>query len=379
MIRATRWLLAACLLTFITTQAVASRKYGNWASTSHQEVQRLQHPTVESRMRAMTPGPEAGYKFVFFGDQRAAADGDWQTILARVQKLSQADERLLFMVDGGDIVNDGRYTDQFHYLAESILKPVRAIPYLVAVGNHEIREHTPAARQSVATFLGYLDKDFSSERFYYRKDIGPVRFLFLDSNDMVYDDLNHGRRTKAQMDWVVAELARPAPETPTTIVVLHHPMIQSSNVHQDHASRLWNTTVGGKRLVDALVDGGVQIVLTGHTHTYERFQLVRKQDGRKLDVINASGRPRPTVLWIGSSLRRARDIRGNEAKWLAGKGYQGLDAWRIAQVELMRKQDEADQFALFTVERGGGVTMEMNFIDAGAPGGFRSPPSVRIR
>ena len=373
------WLTAACWLTLISTPAGASRTYGNWTETSHQPVRPLTHPTVESRIRAMTPGPQAGYKFVFFGDQRAAADGEWQTILARVQKLSQADGRVLFMVDGGDIVNDGRFTDQFDYLAETILQPVRAIPYLVAVGNHEVHEHTPAARQSVATFLGYLDKDFSSERFYYRKDIGPVRFLFLDSNDMAYDDLHQGRRVKAQMDWLAAELGRTVPETPTTIVVIHHPMIQSSNAHQDNAARLWNMTVAGKQLVDALIDGGVQVVLTGHTHTYERFQVVRKRDGKKLDVINASGRPRPSVLWVGASLRRARDIRGSESAWLTGKGYQGLEQWKITQVDLMQKQDEADQFGLFTVEPGGGLTLEMHFIDAEAPGGFRSAPSVRIR
>ncbi len=379
MTRATRWLIAACLLMFLTTQALASRTYGNWTSTSRQAVRVLDHPTVESRIRALNPGPEAGYTFAFFGDQRAAADGDWQTILARIRKLSEADGRLLFMVDGGDIVHDGRHTDQFHHLAESILKPVRALPYLVAVGNHEIRENNPAARRSVGTFLGYLDKNFSNDRFYYRKDIGPVRYLFLDSNDMVYGDLHQGRRSKAQMEWLAAELARNASATPTTIALMHHPIIQSSNVHQGDAARLWNMSLGGKRLVDALIDGGVQVVLTGHTHTYERFQVTRRRDGRKLDVINVSGRPRASVLWVGESMRRARDIRGKEASWLAGKGYQGLDAWDIKQVELMRKQDEADQFGVFTVEPGGGLTLEMQFIDPAASGGFRVGPTARIR
>lgn len=377
--RAMRWFVAACLLTFLASQAVASRTYGPWPKSSRKPVRVLAHPTVESRMRALSPGPEGGYKFAFYGDQRAAADGDWQTMLARIRKLSQSEERLLFIADGGDIVHDGRHTDQFHYLAHNILEPVRALPYLVAVGNHEIREHTPAARRSVGTFLGYLDKDFSSERFYYRKDIGPVRYLFLDSNDMVYDDLNQGRRLRSQLDWLTAELERKAPETPTTIVLMHHPLMQSSNVHQDHAARLWNMMLGSKRLVDVLIDGGVQMVLTGHTHTYERFELTRRRDGRKLAVVNISGRPRASVLWVGSSMRRARDIRGKEPAWLTGKGYRGLDAWKITQVDLMQKKEEADQFGIFTVEPGGGLTLEMHFIDDDAPEGFRVAPSVRIR
>ena len=379
MIRATRWFVAACLLTFLTSQAVASRTYGQWPTSSREPVRALQHPGVDSRVRALSPGPEAGYKFVFYGDQRAEADGEWQAMLARIRKLSQADERILFIADGGDIVQDGRHADQFPHLAESILAPVRALPYLVAVGNHEARENSPLARRSVGTFLGYLDKDFSSERFYYRKDIGPVRYLFLDSNDMVYDDLKQGRRRGAQLDWLTAELERKAPDTPTTIVLMHHPLVQSSNVHQDEAARLWNLTVGGKRLVDALIDGGVQVVLTGHTHTYERFQVTRRRDGRTLDVVNVSGRPRASVLWVGSSLRRARDIRGKESAWLGGKGYRGLDAWKITQVELMQKQDEADQFGVFTVEAGGGLILEMQFIDDDRPQGFRVAPSVRLR
>jgi hypothetical protein len=356
-----------------------SKKYGDWPMTSCEAVRPLAHPKVETKAAAMRPGPEAGYRFAFFGDQRALADGEWQFMLGRIRELALSDERLLFMADGGDIVHDGRYTDQFAFLARSILAPVNILPYLVAIGHHELRENDEGARRSVATFLSYLDPALSAERLYYRKDIGPVRFLFVDSNDFVYDDGHGGARLREQLNWLVRELAPATPAPPTTVVLMHHPLLQSSKEHADQAAAIWNLAFGGRRLADIFADGGVAAVLTGHTHTYERFTLGRQRDGRSFAVVNASGRPRPGFLWFGAGSRRARDIRGKEASYFAGRGYGALDQWSIRQDEAMLKRGEADQFAIVDVEASGGLVMRTHFIDLGQPGGFRSTPAVRLR
>ena len=44
---------------------------------------------------------------------------------------------LVAIIDTGDIVDNGKHADQFAMLHD-ILEPVRAWPYLVAVGNHEL-------------------------------------------------------------------------------------------------------------------------------------------------------------------------------------------------------------------------------------------------
>ena len=118
-------------------------------------------------------------------------------------------------------------------------------------------------------------------------------------------------------------------------------------------------------------------MLVGHTHTYERFCLTRG-DGREIDVVNLSGRPRDSFLWKGSADRRARDLRGREREWLAEFGWSALDPWQIVQEEFMSKEDEANQFAVFTVEPDGRLFMELHFLDENTPGGTRRSETVQL-
>lgn len=125
------------------------------------------------------------YRFVAFGDQRALVE-EWRDMMPHIARLAEEDGRLLFMVDTGDIVGNGSHSDQF-WMLRDILSPAKKLPYLVGVGNHEVHDNN-GDRQNAATFLGYLGENFSPDRMYYRKDIGTARFLFLDTNDLIYEN-----------------------------------------------------------------------------------------------------------------------------------------------------------------------------------------------
>jgi hypothetical protein len=352
---------------------------------------RLGHPTVESRLSvAVVDSGAAGnpYRFVAYGDQRALADGEWQGMVDRIRRLEKEEGPIAFIVDTGDVVSNGRHTDQFAFLAK-ILEPVRHVPYLLGVGNHEVRNNrAPEAREHTAAFFAYLDPDFRTDRMYYRKDLGPVTFLFLDTNDFVYGEAGDRRtcprevdplsREAAQIDWLTEQLdavgddpARP------TIVAMHHPPVQSSEKHLETACSVWNVSSGGRQLVDLLADGGVDVIITGHTHTYERFHLVR-EDGHEIALVNVSGRPRDSVLWFGGAARRARDIRGREDTWFRDLGWLGLDRWDVTQEDVMLKEHEANQFGVFDVESDGRLFLEVHFLADDAPGGSRRSERVRI-
>ena len=259
-------------------------------------------------------------------------------------------------------------------MLRGILAPLSPVPYLVCVGNHELANNAPGpARANTAVFLSSADPGLTSDRLWYRKDIGPAVFLFLDTNDFVYgaDD----GRVEAQLDWLAVQLADKA--AGTRIVVLHHPFVQSSSKHRDAALVMWDLEWRGRRLVDLLLNADVDLVLTGHTHTYERFRITRRADGRSLQLVNISGRPRPSFLWFGAGARRARDIRGRESAWLADAGWDGLEDYEIEQEEAMTG-DEANQFGLFTVEADGGLLQEMVWLDGEAERGYRVDPPVRL-
>ena len=336
----------------------------HWPRSSRFRVTPLAQPTLESRVESQKPGPEAGYSFAAFGDQRALAGGEWESLVASIDSLSKADPRLLFMLDTGDIVDDGSHSDQFRELT-SILKEAPSLAYVACAGNHELDENKPGpARLNTATFLGPIDAALSPDRLYFEKTIGRVRFLFLDTNDFVYDRGPETRaRLGAQLAWLTAEL-RPERDRPgyPTVVVMHHPILQSSSKHREQARDLWSYRYHGRLLPDILAEGGVDLILTGHTHTYERFRATRN-DGKGFQIVNLSGRPRPAFLWFGEDARRAEGIpEGGERVWLYDRGWRDLDGWEISQDEAM-VHDESDEYALFRVEPDGGMTMSVRFMN----------------
>ena len=329
------------------------------------------------------PPATAGYEFAAFGDQRALLGSDWPALVDSLDRLASGHERLLFLVDTGDIVEDGAYGDQFRLLA-GLLSKIRRLPYLVAVGNHEVGQSRPGrARPNTARFLSTLDDSLSAGRLYYRKVVGRVRFLFLDTNDLVYrPDPKGGRRDRDieqrahdQLDWLIRELADPAfGPISTTVVVMHHPLVQSSRKHRGQSRDLWSLRYHGRHLPEILADGGVDLVLTGHTHTFERFTVMRR-DGRGFHLVNLSGRPAPSFLWLGASERRAQEIHGDATAWLYDKGWRDLDGWTVSQEDVMAG-DEANQFGLFTVDGDGGIALAMHFLERPL---LKRPPGPPVR
>ena len=359
--------------------AATSAQAVDWPRSSENPVTPLRHVTIEERLAKGDVDPDEGYRFVLFGDQRAQKS--WPELMSRIVE-SDPGRELLFMLDNGDIVNDGRYGDQFQTLA-SILEPCRHLPYLVGVGNHEISHNQrPVGRENTAACLSYLDPGISSERLYYVKVIGPLRFLFLDTNDMVYGDEAEldrpaapvaGSRAEAQMIWLEKQLAAKGSWS-ATVAVMHHPIIQSSKIHTDDASALWSYSNGGAMLPDMLADAGVDVIISGHTHSFENFRLIR-DDGRQIYLLNVSGKP---TGGFGKDRRRGRDIHGREMETFEKLGWRNLDRWQITQEQVM-DVDEANQFVLIDVSPTGGMKGVVTFLDKDEKTGVRSWPEFRIR
>ena len=82
---------------------------------------------------------------------------------------------------------------------------------------------------------------------------GGVRFFMLDSNYM----------DKAELDWIAKELGSSGSDW--KIAVFHHPLYSSGG---RHGSSLDLRAI----LEPLLVQGGVNVVFTGHDHVYERVK-----------------------------------------------------------------------------------------------------------
>jgi 3',5'-cyclic AMP phosphodiesterase CpdA len=125
-----------------------------------------------------------------------------------------------------------------------------------APGNHDY--NTPGA----APYYAYFgDRAGAPERGYYSFGVGEWHVVMLNSNL----DVSAGSE---QERWLRADLA--ANPTRCAVAVIHHPLFSSSwHGSNPPVASLWQ----------ALYDAGVDLVLSGHDHVYERF-LRMAPDGR---------------------------------------------------------------------------------------------------
>ena len=120
-----------------------------------------------------------------------------------------------------------------------------------AYGNHD--SYTPGG----AGYFGYFGAQAGPDRRgYYSFDYGGWHFIVLNS---ISDDFS---AESPQYKWLVADLAN-SRNTQCTVAVWHYPYYNSGEKYGGY----WPI----KLFYEALYNGGVEMLLSGHDHLYERF------------------------------------------------------------------------------------------------------------
>jgi len=128
---------------------------------------------------------------------------------------------------------------------------------------------------------------------------GGVRFFMLDSNYM----------DKQELDWLSKELGSSGSDW--KIACFHHPLYSSGKTH---GSSLDLRAI----LEPVLVQGGVNVVFTGHDHDYER---VKPQKGIYHFVVGSGG-----------SLRKG-DLGGGRGSEFTDKGFDSDFAFMLVEID----------------------------------------------
>ena len=157
---------------------------------------------------------------------------------------------------------------------------LRSRPMFPSIGNHDNEVAAGQAYRDV--FLLPVNGASGSypdhaER-YYSFDYGPVHVAVLDTETAFLDP---GRQAD-QLDWLDADLA--GTPQPWKVVVFHRPPYSSGAAHgSDLAVRAAFAPLFERR--------GVQLVLTGHDHDYERSKPLREHapDGKPVTYIVSGG------------------------------------------------------------------------------------------
>ena len=184
-----------------------------------------------------------------------------------------------------------------------------------AVGNHDLMADGGAAYWSI-----FDDRAGEPGEGWYSYDIGAWHVVVLNSNC----ELIACAPGSAQHDWLVADLE--ASDARCVLAYWHHPMTGSG---------IYGRYTPADPLWVAALEGGMDLLLTGHEHHYERFaplgaDVTADSSGVPVIIVGTGGAEvRPPGPVVPGSEVLINDVFGYLRLGLAPDGYQfefvGLD------------------------------------------------------
>ncbi len=213
------------------------------------------------------PDAFAPFRFVLYGDSR----GGHAAHAAVMRGIAR--EGADFVVHTGDLVGNGRVEEQWQRFFDIEREALRNAAWVPVVGNHELQG---ANREAIENFRRYVHSEEDSPRpeLDYTLRYGNVRLVLANAFD---------NWTSAPMRaWLEDQLTRMRAEGPDdfVIVVLHWGMHSSGNHGENRALR-------AAGVADVFRRHGVDLVVAGHDHIYERGE----ERGLRYIVTGGSGAP----------------------------------------------------------------------------------------
>ena len=185
----------------------------------------------------------------------------------------------LWMILGDNAYPDGTDSDYQKAIFEMYPEALRSSPLWPTLGNHDGKSANSITQSGVYYDIftlptrGQAGGVPSGTEAYYSFDYANSHFICLDSHD--------SERTAdgAMMQWLKADLA--ATPRDWIIAFFHHPTFTKGTHDSDK-----DTDSGGRMndmraiFLPVLEAGGVDVILTGHSHTYERSPLLDGHYGK---------------------------------------------------------------------------------------------------
>lgn len=209
-------------------------------------------------------------RFAVIGDSGSGDRAEYETA-DQIQRFQQS-SKLTFVIMLGDNLYGGSAPSDYESRFARPYKPLldSGVKFYASLGNHDNVNETV-----------YAPFNMNGNRYYTYKQ-GEAQFFALDSNYM----------DGPQLDWLKKELAQSTAHW--KIAYFHHPLYSSG---KRHGSDTDLRTV----LEPLFVKYGMNVVLSGHDHVYER---VVPQNGILYFVMGSSGQLRSGGL-ENDSLRAA--------------------------------------------------------------------------
>ena len=262
-----RFAFSVLIVALVISGSLANASYAQTANGSKVAAR------AHSSLKLTLPLKEGSLRFAVIGDtgtgtskQKELAD-----VMVKYQQLFPFE----FVLMLGDNMYGGESAKDFQHKFSNVYENLLAgkVKFYAALGNHD-----------QALQINYEQFNMNGKE-YYRFKKGNVAFYALNSNYM----------DKKQVEWFESELAKDTSEW--KVAFMHHPPYSSGGKHGSDKQL--------REIVEPIfVKYGVNVVLTGHDHFYER---VKPQKGIYYFVSGAGGK------------LRSGDLKDNSP--ITAKGY----------------------------------------------------------
>jgi predicted phosphodiesterase len=198
----------------------------------------------------------------------ADSQGGWSTFEKILEQVKGANPD--FTIGIGDLVGNGRLETEYHKLLQ-YLSPI-AVPHYLLPGNHD---YDGAYQTWIPEAFRKVLKT-NTQKNYYSWQSGPCAFIALDPNENFPVGINENSE---QLDWFQKEVQTDTWKNAAWKIIL---------VHQPPFSQGWPGYHGEESIKNILKpvweSGLVDLVVSGHTHDYERL-ILDHQNGKTAFLI----------------------------------------------------------------------------------------------
>jgi hypothetical protein len=213
-------------------------------------------PSADTAPAVKLPLKDGSVRFAVIGDNGTGGQPEFEVAgqMERFREVTKYD----FVVMDGDNIYGGHKASDFQQKFERPYKPLldAGVKFYASLGNHDDPD----------VEINYKLYNMGGKRYYNFKK-GDVEFFALDSNYM----------DPQQLSWIDSQLKNSSAKW--KICFFHHPMFTAAMFHGPDVDLR-------QQLMPLFTQDGVNLVLSGHEHVYERL---KPQSGVYFFVLGNSG------------------------------------------------------------------------------------------
>lgn len=182
---------------------------------------------------------------------------------------------------GDNAYSNGAESEYQSKVFDKYVSILKNIPIFPALGNHDYAQSGYQSTASLGTNFPYFSlfsiPTNSGTKKYYSTNYGNVHFIALDS----YGSYNSF--TSDMFQWLENDLSNNTQQW--TIVYFHHPPYTKGSHDSDNEIELIDMR---NNIIPLLESNGVDLVLSGHSHAYERSNFIKGHFGVESSFTSAN-------------------------------------------------------------------------------------------